>query len=208
MSKGLKYIIILAVFVLVLIGCVIGYNNLSEKYQPENDTVAVPNLPEPAPEPSILPQEDEQQPVEDENAPVMAPDFTVYDLEGNEVSLSDMRGKAVVLNFWATWCGPCKGEMPHFQSLYEEYGDRVEFMMVNLTDGAQDTQENVEKFIMENGYTFPVYCDTSLYAAAVYGVYSVPMTFFIGADGEALYYQIGAMSEDMLRGAIEDMLGE
>ncbi len=207
MKKGIKYIILLSVFVLVMIGCVVGYNSLTEKYQPENDTVAVPNLPEPSSEPSMEVQEETEQTEEDDGT-VMAPDFSVYDLEGNYVSLSDMAGRPVVLNFWATWCGPCKSEMPHFQSLYEEYGDRVEFMMVNLTDGAQETQADVEKFLADNGYSFPVYCDTSLYAASLYGVYSIPTTFFIGADGEALYYQMGAMSEDMLRSAIEDMLGE
>jgi len=205
MSKGIKYIIILAAFVLVMVAAVVGYNYLSENYQPQNEAAAAPELPETEPSPEQ--QADDKQETEEKET-VIAPDFTVYDLDTNEVKLSDMRGKPVVLNFWATWCGPCKSEMPHFQNLYLEYGDRVEFMMVNLTDGAQETQADVEEYITENGYTFPVYCDTSMYAAAVYGVYSIPTTFFIGSEGEALYYQMGAMSEDMLRSAIEDMLGE
>lgn len=208
MSKGIKYIIILAAFVLVMVAAVVGYNYLSENYQPQNETAAMPDLPQDTPSPTPQSNDSAETEPEKEQELIIAPDFTVYDLEGNEVKLSDMRGKPVVLNFWATWCGPCKSEMPHFQNLYVEYGDRVEFMMVNLTDGAQETQADVEEYITENGYTFPVYCDTSMYAAAVYGVYSIPTTFFIGSEGEALYYQMGAMSEDMLRSAIDDMLGE
>ncbi|MBP3544577.1 MAG: TlpA family protein disulfide reductase, partial [Lachnospiraceae bacterium] len=80
----------------------------------------------------------EEETTEPEKVP--APDFTVIDAEGNEVKLSDMRGKPVVVNFWASWCGPCKMEMPEFEEVYKELGDEVHFMMVNLTDGWQETQ--------------------------------------------------------------------
>ena len=203
MSKGIKYLIGLAVFVLVMIGCVIGYNNLAEKYQPESVAVPEDIVATPAPE------EETGEASEDEaESSILAPDFTVTSTSGEQVSLSSMQGKPVVLNFWATWCGPCTGEMPHFQTLYEEYGGEVEFMLVNLTDGAQETQEDVLEFLEEKGYTFPVYYDTGLAAASVYGIYSIPTTFFISADGELLFYQLGAMSEDTLRGAIETLLGE
>ena len=91
-----------------------------------------------------------------------APDFTVYDFQGNEVSLSDFRGKPVVLNFWASWCGPCKREMPDFESIYQELGEDVEFMMVNVTDGSRETRDSAAEFIAGEGYTFPVYYDSQL----------------------------------------------
>lgn len=191
MSKAVKYLILVAVFVLVLIGCVIGYNNLVEKYDPES-------VPTPVETP-------ETGSVEEDVA--FAPDFTVYDMEGEAVKLSDFRGKPVLVNFWATWCGPCKMEMPSFEALYAEYGDRVEFMMVNLTDGSQETRTTVRKYLAETGYSFPVYLDTTTQAAYAYGVYSIPMSVFVDANGEIIHTQIGMMSEDSLRSLVEAMIG-
>ena len=105
-----------------------------------------------------------------------APDFTVYDADGKAVKLSDYVGKPVVLNFWASWCGPCQSEMPAFDAMYKKYGDRVTFMMVDLTDGSRDTVESAAAFIKARGYSFPVYFDTTLSAASTYGAYSIPMT--------------------------------
>lgn len=191
MSKAVKYLILVVVFVLVLIGCVIGYNNLVEKYVPES-------VPTPVETPETGSEEEDV---------AFAPDFTVYDMEGKAVKLSDFRGKPVVVNFWATWCGPCKMEMPSFEALYTEYGDRVEFMMVNLTDGSQETRTTVRKFLEETGYTFPVYLDTTTQAAYAYGVYSIPMSVFVDAKGEMIHTQIGMMSEDSLRSLVESMIG-
>ncbi len=81
-----------------------------------------------------------------ENSQTTAPDFTVTDPEGVEHTLSNLRGKPVVVNFWASWCGPCKMEMPHFQKMWQTYGDEVEFMMVNLSAGFGDTREKAEQF--------------------------------------------------------------
>ncbi|MBQ4347432.1 MAG: TlpA family protein disulfide reductase, partial [Firmicutes bacterium] len=88
----------------------------------------------------------------------MAPDFTVYDSEGNAVMLSDFIGKPIVLNFWASWCGPCKMEMPEFNEAYAELGEDIQFLMVNVTTG-RETQESASAFIEENGYSFPVFYD-------------------------------------------------
>ena len=117
---------------------------------------------------------------------VAAPDFTVLDGEGQEVSLSSFLGQPVVLNFWATWCGPCQSEMPYFEEVVAECGDEVVFMMVNLTDGSGDTVETASAFIEEAGYTFPVYYDVYLEGAYAYQVNSVPATYFIDADGQMI----------------------
>ena len=148
----------------------------------------------------------ETEPEDDE--PVIAPDFTVFDADGNAVHLSDFAGQPVVLNFWATWCGPCKSELPGFDAVYQEYGGEVAFLMVNLTDGARETVDGVSGFVAENGYTFPVYYDTAMDAADTYGIRSIPATALINENGEIVGAQVGAVSEDSLRSAELSMLSE
>ena len=143
------------------------------------------------------------EPAATEAPKMLAPDFTVYDLEGNEVHLSDFRGKPVVLNFWASWCGPCKSEMPDFNEKYQELGDDVQFLMINLTDGTTETVEGASSFIASMGYTFPVFYDTSSMAAARYGVSSIPTTFFIDAEGYAIARATGAIGIDTLQAGID-----
>ena len=127
-----------------------------------------------------------------------APDFTVYDIDGDAVSLSDFIGKPVIINFWASWCGPCKMEMPEFEEKYEELGGDIQFLMVNLTDGNRETRETAISYIEESGYTFPLYFDTDQDAAYTYGVYSIPSTYFIGADGSAVAMAQGAIDGSIL----------
>ena len=136
------------------------------------------------------------------------PDFTVYTEDGKKVSLYDKLDRPVVINFWATWCPPCKTELPAFDALAKEYGDRVEFMMVNMTDGERETVDAVLEFLLDNGYSFPVYYDTHMDAAMTYGVSSIPLTVFMTSEGKMTDYHVGAMTEDVIRGYIEDLLNE
>jgi len=135
----------------------------------------------------------------------LAPDFEMVDRDGNRIKLSDMRGKPVVLNFWASWCGPCKSEMPDFEEAYKEYGDDITFMIVNLTDGKNETVDTAQAFIDSQGYTFPVYFDTDSNGAAAYGVSSIPVTYFIDAQGYLVAYGQGALNSETLKSGI-DML--
>lgn len=129
------------------------------------------------------------------------PDFTVYDKDGEAVSLSDFRGKPVVLNFWASWCGPCQREMPDFDKKAAELDGEVAFLMVNLTDGYQETVDSASDFIAKQGYSFPVYYDTDMNAAQTYGVSSVPVTYFIDAEGYGVARAMGAIdAADLQRG--------
>ena len=92
--------------------------------------------------------------------------------------------------------------MPDFESIYQELGEDVEFMMVNVTDGSRETRDSAAEFIAGEGYTFPVYYDSQLEAATAYGVYSIPSTYFIDAEGYAVARASGALSADTLQAGI------
>ena len=120
-----------------------------------------------------------------------AMDFVMETVEGEEIMLYDFVGKPIVLNFWASWCGPCKAEIPDFQATYEKLGEEVEFIMLNATDGVQETKEGAMEFIKEQGYTLPFYFDTQMQGSYLYSIYSLPTTFFINAEGEVVAYAQG-----------------
>ena len=138
----------------------------------------------------------------DETTPFSAPDFTVYDREGNTVRLSDFLGKPVVLNFWASWCGPCKSEMPDFEEIYKEYGEKIHFVMVNLTDGDRETMDTATSFLDNSGYTFPVYYDKDIDAAYTYQVYGIPVTYFINAEGHLIAQGASALDAETIKRGI------
>ncbi len=206
MKEGTKLIFAIVGLVAIFGAAIIGYNYLSAKYKP---VAVLPSMPE-AEDATSSDTEDGVENTQ-ETAPERqaAPDFTVYDLDGNAVKFSDRVGeKPIIINFWATWCGPCKSEMPHFEKAFKEYGDRIDFMMINPTDGVNDTKENVAKFLAETGYTFPVYYDLDSNAAMVYGITGFPMTFFIDKDGYLLGYVPGSMDEATLYECIGIVMGE
>ena len=174
-----------AALLLIIVGALVGYTYLSRG--------------ESAPQ---LSENDGEAAVEgeDESAPQPAPDFTVYDAEGNEITLSAlMDGKPTVLNFWASWCGPCRSEMPHIQEAYERLGGEVSFVMINMTDGQRETQESAEEYMAESGWTFPIYFDSDYDAAMTYGAYSLPQTYFIDAEGRLIAAARGSMSAEVLQ---------
>lgn len=132
-----------------------------------------------------------------------APDFTVVDAQGNAVRLSDFEGKPVVLNFWASWCGPCRSEMPDFDAAYAKQGDDVHFVVVNMTDGSRETQENAQAYIAQQGFSMPVYYDVDMDAAVTYAVTSLPSTYFIDSEGYLVAKAVGALNAETLQRGID-----
>lgn len=196
MSKKQGIIILAICFIFLLVGAGLLYNSLGDRVDHQ----------EPA-ENSAIQENDATGEVEEE-IDRTAPDFTVYDAEGNAVNLSDFVGTPVVVNFWASWCGPCKSEMADFDEVWAEYGDRVQFMMVNLTDGSRETKEKAMKYVDEQGYGFPVFYDIDFDAAYTYGVQAVPVTYFVNSDGTGEVYFKGAMPKETLVECIRLILPE
>ena len=213
MKSKRTVLILILVFVLLLGGAYVLYDKLSGDAAPILSVNTGADTP--APTTSVTPEAPDSTSVPPETPAaqestvpekVMAPDFSVQDAEGNMVSLSDFQGKPVVLNFWASWCGPCKSEMPDFDEAYGELGDDIHFLMVNLTDGSRETLEAAQDYISQQGYTFPTYYDTELSAAIAYGVMSIPTTYFIDAEGYAIAQAMGAINSETLQTGIDMIL--
>lgn len=130
----------------------------------------------------------------------LAPSFPMEDPQGNTVQLSDFLGqKPVFLNFWASTCPPCKQEMPDIQALYEQYGDQIQFVLVNVGAAMNDTREKAESYLEEEGFTFPVYYDVDYQAISTYGINSFPFSFFIDSQGNVVTYGRGMLSASLLQ---------
>ena len=138
----------------------------------------------------------------------LAPNFTLKTMDGATYQLSDLRGKVVLVNLWASWCIPCQAEMPAIQKVYEQYKDKgLVVLAVNST--SQDKAAAVQTFIAEHGLTFPVLMDYDGTVARLYELSALPTSFFIGRNGRISKLVVGGpMSESTLRTQIESLLKE
>jgi peroxiredoxin len=146
-----------------------------------------------------------EEPAKDASAQILeagvkAPDFELKTLKGDTVKLSELKGKKVMLNFWATWCAPCKKEMPDMQKLHEEASEDLVILAVNI-----DPQLDVQGFIDENGITFPILLDEEDKVNQQYQVVSIPTSFFIDSNGVIQEKFIGAMPHDAMVQYVEDL---
>lgn len=129
-----------------------------------------------------------------------APDFELENLQGETVKLSDYEGKKVMLNFWATWCPPCKAEMPDIQKFYTEKGDEVAILAVNI-----DPQYDVAGFAKEMRINFPILLDEEEKAVKAYQILTIPTTFFIDEKGIIRNKYLSAMPLEIMRQYIDEM---
>ncbi len=195
MKKG-KNVLILAVLLVILLGGAgFAYSALREHTAPE--TVSAMPEAEQTPTESGTPEESQ-----------LAPDFTFLNADGEEIRLADLTGKPVLINFWATWCPPCREELPCFQKAYAQYGEEIQFLIMNETDGVRDTVESARSFAEENQYDFPLYFDTKGQGGRAYSVMYIPVTVFINAEGEMVYEHVGALTEEDLFSMLERHLNE
>ena len=147
---------------------------------------------------------------EESQAPIPALDFTLTDQFGNTHTLDQYKGKTILLNFWGTWCGPCRSEMPDLQAIYEDYGNNEKDLVVlgvaapNL--GQEGSAEDITAFLEENGYTYPTLMneDASLFYS--YGISSFPTTFMIDKNGNVYGYIMGAQSREVFDNIIQQTM--
>ena len=169
--KLLKTLLLLSCGFVLLVGCSEQQSEQSEKPQ----TTAAPTT-------SAAPATPQT---------IAAPDITLPDIQGNQVSLSDLKGKVVLLNFWATWCPPCKEEMPSMEQLYRRFKDQgLVILAVNIE---QEGQQAVPAFLQKTPYTFPILLDTEAVAQNTYKVFKFPETFIIDRNGNVVEKVIGAI---------------
>lgn len=206
-----KTIIIILALAVVLVGAYLGYQSYvnhkpvepvpAEEVQQAAEQTPAAEQTQPAAEaqPAEETQPEEQtETAQPEDSGDTAPDLKLQALDGTTTQLSALFGKPMIVNFWTTWCTPCKAELPLLQQAYEQYGQEINFVMVNLTDGGRDTVEGVSAFIEENGYTFPAYCDIDYAASKLYGIVGIPSTVLIDMNGKVIDTHVGILDEKTL----------
>ena len=199
MKKQTKVAIIAGSILVVVGAAAVLYEKLVQGFAPQT-MVVTEEAGNVSPAQGSSSQEDQT-----EATTIQAPNVTILDASGKEVQLQSLVGKPIILNFWASWCPPCKQEMPDFEAAYKKYGTDIQFMMVNMTDGGRETIATAEKYIASQGYSFPIYFDTKQEAAIEYGVSAIPTTYFINAQGHIIAYAAGAITAQHLEQGISMM---
>ncbi|TET26581.1 MAG: TlpA family protein disulfide reductase [Dehalococcoidia bacterium] len=134
----------------------------------------------------------------------LAPDFTLTDLDGNSVTLSHFRGKVIFLNFWASWCPPCRAEMPDMEAIYQNYKDQdVVVIGVNVNEA----ENAVRQFVQQGGYSWTFVIDTTGEVTRSYGATAIPASFFIDREGIIRAVSIGSMSQEVMASHLAEAMG-
>lgn len=208
----LKYTVKIGAIILIIMGIMIftgwmnGITSYLNSFNPPSVSEKQEELEE-APNNNDLDEENEEE-------IYPADDFTLIDQYGNEHTLSDYKGKVVFLNFWATWCPPCRSEMPDIETIYNEYGQNQGDVIIlgvanprseDYTNTKEVDKEGVIKFLEENNITFPVLFDETGDIFSQYGVLSLPTTYFIDKEGNFYGFASGMISKDIMKNTIEDI---
>ncbi|MBE6686865.1 MAG: TlpA family protein disulfide reductase [Ruminococcaceae bacterium] len=190
MKKTLSIISLVLLLTILIVGAVLGYKHLSSKNGGFEEEI------------KITQNEKSDEPKGDYI------DFTVYTESGKEVKLSEKvsEDKPIIINFWATWCTYCKMEMPDFNECYAEYGDQIEFMMIDICGSGQDDRAAASKYVEDEGFSFPVFYDDDLSAMAAYPTTGFPTTIVIDSNKNVVYNSSGALSKTQLLSIIEQVI--
>jgi len=198
-AGNILFWVVISVLVLVIL------YNLYNRYKPNVDLKQVPSQETRQDQGSEKPDTNDRQESGDDSKQKpqkrMAPDFTVEDINGRKVKLSDYKGKIVILNFWATWCPYCVQEMPDLDELHAEFSKDGDAVI--LTVDVEESIEKVKKFVEDKKLTLPVLMDYDGKVAGMYGVNSFPTTYVINRDGTVYGYQPGAMTKTQLANVVE-----
>lgn len=135
-----------------------------------------------------------------------ADDFTVYDENKNKIKLSHYIGKPIVVNVWASWCPPCKREMPLFEKAINQYGERITFLMINETDGQRETMDTAKAFVKDKGYKMKTLFDLDGDVGNTYSILYLPTTLFIDKNGNIVENHVGELTKCELENAIGKIL--
>lgn len=207
-NKRMGIVVLAAVMLLILSACS-GTPQGGEVGEPADqpDTQQVENKGDESPDTDMNPDQPGEEPTPEDilkgysyskvNLPIK--DFELEDLQGNTVRLSDLKGKIVFLNFWATWCPPCRNEMPHMQAFYEKYQDDMVVLAVNPNklenqgfDDSEKAEERAREFVEEEGFTFPVLLDRDDSVWDMYRQRGIPANYMIDREGTIRYLKPGA----------------
>ncbi|MFH0731672.1 MAG: TlpA disulfide reductase family protein [Candidatus Omnitrophota bacterium] len=146
----------------------------------------------------------QQAPALDEEPAEQAPSFTLTDINGNSFDSSGLKGKVVILDFWATWCPPCREEIPHFVELDKQYNDKgLAVVGISLDEGGASA---VKSFAQENGISYPILIGTQEVQSAYGGIRGIPTTFIIDRNGNIVQKVVGYRDKDFFEEAIKDLL--
>jgi thiol-disulfide isomerase/thioredoxin len=203
-SKRVGVIVAAVALAVVLVLAFVGYRVLAPN---QGETQPAAQSTQPA-DVSQHTQGQPQQQSQKEALKLADYDATVYTADGQPKKMTEIAaGKPMVINFWATWCPYCVQEMPDFQGIFHDYGEKISFAFVDSTDGRRETKEGAQAWLAENGLDdLPAYYDTDLDATATFGASSLPSTVVVSANGEILMAKPGRINDASMRSALDTLV--